>query len=130
MPICLTAQVRSALTRPLVAPGQAGGPASQLLGVNDVGVARVRRQRLQPVAAGAVPPGDPHLPHREPLPLGTAPACRGQARRCRGHAATGHERPGRQAGALGVAGIPANLVPAALIPAICALGYALHRRGR
>ena len=28
-----------------------------------------------------------------------------------------------------VAGVPANLVPAALIPAICALGYALHRRG-
>jgi hypothetical protein len=29
-----------------------------------------------------------------------------------------------------VAGVPANLVPAALIPAISALGYALHRRGR
>ena len=29
-----------------------------------------------------------------------------------------------------VAGVPASLVPAALIPALCALGYALHRRGR
>ncbi len=29
-----------------------------------------------------------------------------------------------------IAGVPANLVPAALIPAICGLGYALHRRGR
>ena len=29
-----------------------------------------------------------------------------------------------------VAGVPANLVPATLIPAISALGYALHRRGR
>ncbi len=29
-----------------------------------------------------------------------------------------------------LAGVPANLVPATLIPAICALGYALHRRGR
>ncbi len=28
-----------------------------------------------------------------------------------------------------VAGVPLNLVPAALIPAISALGYALHRRG-
>jgi hypothetical protein len=28
------------------------------------------------------------------------------------------------------AGVPANLVPAALIPVVCALGYALHRRGR
>jgi hypothetical protein len=28
-----------------------------------------------------------------------------------------------------VAGVPANLVPAALVPAICAVGYALHRRG-
>ena len=29
-----------------------------------------------------------------------------------------------------VAGVPLNLVPATLIPAISALGYALHRRGR
>jgi len=29
-----------------------------------------------------------------------------------------------------VAGVPANFVPATLIPAISALGYALHRRGR
>jgi hypothetical protein len=29
-----------------------------------------------------------------------------------------------------VAGVSANLVPAALIPASCALGYLLHRRGR
>ncbi len=29
-----------------------------------------------------------------------------------------------------VAGVPANLVPATLIPAICALGYTLHRNGR
>ena len=29
-----------------------------------------------------------------------------------------------------VAGVPVNLVPAALIPASCALGYFLHRRGR
>jgi uncharacterized protein DUF6640 len=29
-----------------------------------------------------------------------------------------------------ITGIPANLVPAALIPALSALGYALHRRGR
>ena len=29
-----------------------------------------------------------------------------------------------------VAGVPANLVPATLIPALCALGYALHRRGQ
>ena len=29
-----------------------------------------------------------------------------------------------------IAGVPANLVPAALIPAICALGYTLHRHGR
>ncbi len=29
-----------------------------------------------------------------------------------------------------IAGVPANLVPATLIPAICALGYVLHRRGR
>ncbi len=29
-----------------------------------------------------------------------------------------------------VVGVPANLVPATLIPAISALGYALHRRGR
>jgi len=28
-----------------------------------------------------------------------------------------------------VAGVPANLVPAALVPAACAVGYALHRRG-
>ncbi len=28
-----------------------------------------------------------------------------------------------------VAGVPANLVPATLIPAVSALGYALHRRG-
>jgi len=28
-----------------------------------------------------------------------------------------------------VAGVPANLVPAALIPAISALGYVLHRHG-
>jgi len=28
-----------------------------------------------------------------------------------------------------LAGVPLNLVPAALIPAICALGYMLHRRG-
>ncbi len=28
------------------------------------------------------------------------------------------------------AGVPANLVPATLIPAMSALGYALHRRGR
>jgi len=28
-----------------------------------------------------------------------------------------------------VAGVPLNLVPAALVPAICALGYVLHRRG-
>lgn len=28
------------------------------------------------------------------------------------------------------AGVPANLVPAALIPAICGAGYALHRAGR
>ena len=28
-----------------------------------------------------------------------------------------------------VAGVPASLVPAALVPAISALGYALHRRG-
>jgi hypothetical protein len=27
-----------------------------------------------------------------------------------------------------VAGVPLNLVPATLVPAICALGYALHRR--
>src|SRR5260370_23189382 len=31
---------------------------------------------------------------------------------------------------LRIVGVPANLVPAALIPAICALGYALHRPGR
>ena len=30
---------------------------------------------------------------------------------------------------LRIAGVPANLVPATLIPAICAFGYALHRRG-
>lgn len=29
-----------------------------------------------------------------------------------------------------IAGVPANLVPATLIPAICALGYVLHRQGR
>ncbi len=29
-----------------------------------------------------------------------------------------------------VAGVPANLVPATLIPVICALGYTLHRHGR
>ena len=29
-----------------------------------------------------------------------------------------------------VAGVPANLVPATLIPVISALGYALHRHGR
>ena len=29
-----------------------------------------------------------------------------------------------------LAGVPANLVPATLIPVISALGYALHRRGR
>ena len=29
-----------------------------------------------------------------------------------------------------VVGVPANLVPAALIPAISALGYVLHRHGR
>jgi len=29
-----------------------------------------------------------------------------------------------------VAGVPANLVPATLIPAISALAYALHRSGR
>ena len=29
-----------------------------------------------------------------------------------------------------VARVPINLVPAALIPASCALGYLLHRRGR
>jgi hypothetical protein len=29
-----------------------------------------------------------------------------------------------------VAGVPLNLVPAALIPAGCALGYLLHRHGR
>ncbi len=29
-----------------------------------------------------------------------------------------------------VAGVPANLVPATLIPAISALGYSLHRTGR
>jgi hypothetical protein len=29
-----------------------------------------------------------------------------------------------------VAGVPVNLVPAALIPASCALGYLLHRHGR
>lgn len=29
-----------------------------------------------------------------------------------------------------VAGVPLNLVPATLVPAISALGYALHRRGR
>lgn len=28
-----------------------------------------------------------------------------------------------------IAGVPANLVPATVIPIICALGYALHRRG-
>lgn len=28
-----------------------------------------------------------------------------------------------------VAGVPANLLPATLVPAISALGYALHRRG-
>ena len=28
-----------------------------------------------------------------------------------------------------IAGVPANLVPATLIPALCAFGYALHRRG-
>ena len=28
-----------------------------------------------------------------------------------------------------VAGIPANLVPAALVPGLCAVGYALHRGG-
>jgi hypothetical protein len=28
-----------------------------------------------------------------------------------------------------VAGVPANLVPAALVPALCAVGYALHRSG-
>lgn len=28
-----------------------------------------------------------------------------------------------------IAGIPANLLPAALIPALCGLGYAFHRRG-
>ena len=29
-----------------------------------------------------------------------------------------------------IAGVPVNLVPAALVPAVCALGYLLHRRGR
>jgi hypothetical protein len=29
-----------------------------------------------------------------------------------------------------VAGVPANLVPATLIPVISALGYTLHRHGR
>ena len=29
-----------------------------------------------------------------------------------------------------VARVPINLVPAALVPASCALGYFLHRRGR
>jgi hypothetical protein len=29
-----------------------------------------------------------------------------------------------------LAGVPANLVPAALVPAVSALGYALHRSGR
>jgi hypothetical protein len=29
-----------------------------------------------------------------------------------------------------VAGIPLNLIPAALVPAISAIGYLLHRRGR
>jgi hypothetical protein len=29
-----------------------------------------------------------------------------------------------------IGGIPANLVPAALIPAICAFGCFLHRHGR
>ena len=29
-----------------------------------------------------------------------------------------------------IAGVPLNLVPAALIPASCALAYLLHRRGR
>jgi len=28
-----------------------------------------------------------------------------------------------------IAGVPLNLVPAALVPAICALGYAMHRCG-
>ena len=28
-----------------------------------------------------------------------------------------------------VAGVPLNLVPATLVPALCAAGYALHRRG-
>jgi hypothetical protein len=29
-----------------------------------------------------------------------------------------------------IAGVPANLVPATLIPIICAVGYTLHRHGR
>jgi hypothetical protein len=28
-----------------------------------------------------------------------------------------------------VAGVPVNLVPATLVPAVSALGYLLHRRG-
>jgi hypothetical protein len=29
-----------------------------------------------------------------------------------------------------IAGVPANLIPAALVPALSTLGYALHRQGR
>jgi len=45
------------------------GPAGQLFGADDVGVARVGRQRLWPHAGGAVALADLDLPHRKPLLL-------------------------------------------------------------
>src|SRR6516225_895646 len=47
---------------PRPALGQAS-PAGQLFGANDVGVARVGRQRLWPHAGGAVAFADVDLPH-------------------------------------------------------------------
>ena len=49
------------------------GPAGQLLGANDVGVTRARRQRFQPPAGWALAFADTDLPHRRSLPLGARP---------------------------------------------------------
>jgi hypothetical protein len=55
------------LSGPPLAPGPAIGPPGQLLGADDIGVARLQRERLQPLAGRTALLADANLLHRETL---------------------------------------------------------------
>jgi hypothetical protein len=66
--------------RPAGARRRGAGAPGEFLGPDDVRIARVQRQRIQPPAIRPMPPGDPQLLHRGPLRMAPGPREPGERR--------------------------------------------------